>query len=177
MEQHQIMQNYIGKTPRPMISAAKKHFYPRQNLVGAEIGVAGGDNALSILQELPVKKLYLIDPYLPFGVGNVVWDSSVLAKVAIRKLATYPQAVWLRKPSKLAVHDIDVLDFLYIDGNHVYEAVKQDIKLYYQLMKKNGIIGGHDYTPLTEGVVKAVNEFALKTTLEKHIVFPDWWFT
>ena len=34
-----------------------------QGLIGIEIGVAGGEHALSLLTTLDIKKLYLIDPY------------------------------------------------------------------------------------------------------------------
>jgi hypothetical protein len=37
------------------------------------------------------------------------------------------------------------VDFIYIDGNHSYESVKQDIELYLPKLKKGGIIAGHDY--------------------------------
>ena len=49
-------------------------------------------------------------------------------------------------------------DFIYIDGNHTYESVKQDIKLY--LPKCKTIIGGHDYrtTGWEIEVVKAIHE-------------------
>jgi hypothetical protein len=36
-------------------------------------------------------------------------------------------------------------DFIYIDGMHDYEAVKEDIKLSLPLIKGGGYLGGHDY--------------------------------
>lgn len=66
LEQQQTMSNYVARTPRPMILVAKKHFAGRQDLRGIEIGVAKAENALSILQELPIEKLFLIDPYIPY---------------------------------------------------------------------------------------------------------------
>ena len=52
-------------------------------------------------------------------------------------------------------------DFIYIDGLHTYEGVKTDITNYLPLVKKGGVIGGHDYTnqiPHLVGVYQAVNE-------------------
>ena len=37
--------------------------YPLKFLVGAEIGVEQGKNALKILKTLNIKQLFLIDPY------------------------------------------------------------------------------------------------------------------
>jgi len=39
----------------------------------------------------------------------------------------------------------DSLDFVYIDGDHRPEFVKQDIELWLPKLKKGGIIAGHDY--------------------------------
>lgn len=64
-------------------------------------------------------------------------------------------------------------DFIYIDANHEYEQVKADITNYLPLVKKNGFIGGHDYSNdisvfgnvdetemkrILKNVIKAVNE-------------------
>jgi len=179
LEQLQTMHNYITKIPRPMILAAKKHFAEKQALRGIEIGVAVGDNSLSILKELAVDKLFLIDPYIPYEFDGRIWDASADCAIAHTKLAEYPQVVWLRKTSESAIREFqneEAFDFVYIDGNHSYKSVKKDITLYYPLIKNNGLIGGHDYTPYTETVMRAVNEFAEEAKLELHIIFPDWWF-
>jgi hypothetical protein len=49
------------------------------------------------------------------------------------------------------------IDFLYIDGSHLYENVKNDIKLYLPKIKNGGIIAGHDWQ--CDDVRKAVMEF------------------
>jgi hypothetical protein len=36
------------------------------------------------------------------------------------------------------------LDFLFIDGDHTYEGVKQDYEMYKHLVKPGGWIGFHD---------------------------------
>jgi cephalosporin hydroxylase len=36
------------------------------------------------------------------------------------------------------------IDFLFIDGDHSYEGVKQDFQLYSPLVRKGGIVGFHD---------------------------------
>jgi len=106
-------------------------------------------------------------------------DYSKCKNIAIEKLKNYP-VVWIFKPSEKAVVDVkEELDFVYIDGNHSYEFVKKDIQLYYQLIKADGVIGGHDFTGSFIGVVRAVVEFALKHRFKLEKTFfirpPDWW--
>ena len=38
----------------------------KEELIGVEIGVLDGWNALEMLEMLPIKKLYLIDPYIAY---------------------------------------------------------------------------------------------------------------
>jgi predicted O-methyltransferase YrrM len=50
------------------------------------------------------------------------------------------------------------LDFVFIDADHSYEAVRQDIKDWQSKVKPGGWVGGHDYSPKFPGVIKAVDE-------------------
>jgi GR25 family glycosyltransferase involved in LPS biosynthesis/predicted O-methyltransferase YrrM len=54
------------------------------------------------------------------------------------------------------------LDFVFIDGSHEYEDVKEDIKAWLPKVKPGGILAGHDYyiegTDWFPGVKQAVNE-------------------
>lgn len=51
-------------------------------------------------------------------------------------------------------------DFIFIDGDHRYDAVKQDIEIALNYIKPDGIIAGHDYThPDWVDVKRAVDEF------------------
>jgi predicted O-methyltransferase YrrM len=45
------------------------------------------------------------------------------------------------------------LDFLFIDGNHMYEFVKMDFEMYSPLVRKGGIIAFHDIAENEEGGV------------------------
>lgn len=49
--------------------------------------------------------------------------------------------------TKQTVSDVlngELLDFLFIDGDHTYEGVKKDYMMYSPLVKKGGYIGFHD---------------------------------
>jgi predicted O-methyltransferase YrrM len=45
------------------------------------------------------------------------------------------------------------LDFIFIDGNHMYDYVKKDFEMYSPLVKKGGIIALHDIAENEEGGV------------------------
>lgn len=157
----------------------------RKDLVGAEIGSESGMNALSILKTLDIKTLYLIDIYDTYTddryinfKGSGVLDSSKIGKScydsAVLNLKGYEdKIVWVIGKSSEVVSDIkEPLDFVYIDGNHRYEYVKEDIELYYPKVKIGGVLGGHDFKNTEPGVVKAVFE---KFGKELNNRSWDWW--
>ena len=49
-------------------------------------------------------------------------------------------------------------DFVFIDAAHSYEAVRDDIRLWAPKVKPGGWLGGHDYHPKFQGVIRAVDE-------------------
>lgn len=164
----------------------------KKDLIGAEIGVHDGDHAIDMMESLPIKKLYLIDPWMSYedyyeSVKNPRKTTKALNErmnVTKKILKKYgDKVVFIRKFSSDAVNHFkdESLDFVYIDGNHQYEFVKEDIENYYPKVKKGGIIGGDDYTssPETEterfGVFKAANEFFKKLKKEISFYQRDWW--
>jgi hypothetical protein len=172
----------IDFTPRPMVLIAKAYFGMKP-LVGAEIGVASGDNALSILKILPMKKLFLIDPYLKTDTNPYLkaWGSEKLTRAeseAKRKLAKFSSIEWLNITSDAAAKRVGSnLDFVYVDGVHSFEGVKSDFELYYPLLNEDGIIGGHDYQKGEEPLMNAVNMVARQLDRQVFNVPypPDWW--
>ena len=60
------------------------------------------------------------------------------------------------------------LDFVFIDGNHLYEAVCSDIAAWWPKLRSGGLLTGHDYAINRDasgewGVRKAVDEFSENT--------------
>jgi predicted O-methyltransferase YrrM len=51
------------------------------------------------------------------------------------------------------------IDGIFIDAAHEYDAVKEDLELWYPKVKSGGYFCGHDYSNGWPGVVQAVNEF------------------
>ena len=53
-------------------------------------------------------------------------------------------------------------DLIYIDASHEYAPVKEDINLYWDILKNGGTMIGDDYHPEWPGVIRAVNELSDK---------------
>jgi hypothetical protein len=161
----------------------------RENLVGAEIGVAGGEHALSLLETLSIKRLYLIDPYDIYetytegklhygadGIGLNKFKSS--AEKLLSRFAD--RIVWVREMSSDAANLItEELDFVYVDGNHAEDFVRQDINNFFPKLSSRGVIGGHDFyngfQREHDGVVRAVLSSPLLRGYQMRVEVPDWW--
>jgi len=164
---------YINEV-RPMIKYVKS--MGGTQLVGVEIGVAEGVNAENILKTLSIARLFLIDPYIPYfdRYSRIPEPFLPLAKKRLEKYSD--KIVFIKKPSKEAKKLVpNCLDFVYIDGNHSYDFVKEDIEMYYPKVRKGGVIGGHDFITAKIGVCRAVIEFVCEHELELHGVASDWW--
>jgi hypothetical protein len=173
----QEIKYYLSKKKmkvRNSIKIAKEHF--KKDIVAVEIGVYKGENALNILKNLKVEKLYLIDPFELYDdpTSKMGKDTEFLKVESIAKetLKDYEdKIVWIKKKSKEAIEDIPLADFIYIDGNHEYNYIKEDMALYWNKIKDKGILAGHDITS-KEGVKKAFKEFSLNKTCK---TFKDDW--
>lgn len=159
--------NAVSAIPRPSIKVMKDEFKGRL-VKGAEIGVQLGLNSESIIKELNIKELYLID----------IWEQTdKYYKTVLRKFRKDTRVKIIKDFSKNAVKYIDdnSLDFVYIDANHEYNQVYQDIELWTQKVREKGIIAGHDVFNCSD-VLEAVKDFCSKNKIIFHIKLPDWYF-
>ena len=150
----------------------------KKNLVGAEIGVFKGGHALEMLKLLDIKTLSLVDAYGTYTSivrgGEKTWDNSPEEKIAKETLRDYKDKIeWVKFWSNKAgiFFQDESLDFVYIDGNHDYEFVLEDIELWTPKVKQGGIIGGHDYGGNFPGVEKAVKKYCGKNEIEYKVNF------
>lgn len=58
-----------------------------------------------------------------------------------------------------AIHSTGAIDLIYLDANHSYEAVKQDLEAWLPKLKSGGIFAGHDYA---DEVKRAVDDFCVE---------------
>lgn len=143
---------------------------PLPRLRAAEVGVDDGRTSEALLTRLPDLQLLLIDPYEFAGeaffereeahsfdqatdIMNAVWErmapfrnQSVL--ICQRSLDA---ATWVAPGS---------LDLVFIDGDHSYDAVRQDLRAWRDKVRPGGVLAGHDYSLFRPGVPRAVHEFA-----------------
>ncbi len=155
-----------------------RQYFGKELLHGIEIGVAFGINAKSILETLNIGKLFLVDPYLPYSENDsfVTKYADALPKVKELLYRFGNKPIFINKTSRDALNDIpNNLDFVYIDGNHSYSSVKEDIQFYYPKIKKGGVLGGHDFNIVFLDVIKAVTEFAYTHNLNLYAEVSDWW--
>lgn len=127
-----------------------KHFAELGFKKGAEIGVFKGYYSQVLCENIPSLKLYCID--------------LVIQKLTKDKLSPF-NCELIEKSSMDAVKDFEdeSLDFVFIDANHYYENVKNDIEEWTKKVRKGGIVSGHDYYVFkyskNDGVIKAVDEY------------------
>jgi len=122
-----------------------------KNSICAEIGIFKGDFTKQILKTVKPNLLHLIDI-----------DTSKLSS----ELKSNNQLKIHEGDSKNILNEFDnnYFDWVYIDGDHSYAAVKLDLELCLRKVKKNGFITGDDYENHYFGVIKAVTEFLDKNT-------------
>ena len=122
-----------------------------------EIGSYSGES--SIIFATKFDKVYCIDP----------WDDNICIMDNIpmdqiessfdERCSKFDNIFKIKGTGNSSVNQFEnkSLDFVYIDADHSYSAVLQDINTWIPKIKDGGYIGGHDYG-LGFGVEKAVDE-------------------
>lgn len=153
----------------------------------AEIGVDEGDFSEKILRQTEVKRLHLVDSWqhmeeftdrcfcgaseqddMEAKYQRVVGrfeEEVVEGVVSIHRATSEEAAKSFRDES---------LDWLYLDANHLYEFVRDDIEGLWPKVKPGGWFCGDDYGIAgwwDWGVTKAVDEFVEKHGLQIEVKF------
>lgn len=121
---------------------------------GVEVGTFKGEFSKDMLSVWD-GTLYMVDVWR--GIDEGYTDSSNhnkhtdIWKTAMENIDVYyERAVMIRNTSETASHMFNdiTLDFVYIDANHAYQYVKDDISYWYPKVKTGGYLWGHDYLKL-----------------------------
>lgn len=145
----------------------------------AEIGVWEGDFSRRMLDRTHPAKLHLIDPWRYeqditykdslYG-GQIGGSQAHLDAVYARVCKRFAPEI---AASQVLIHrgdshtvceqfEDEYFDWIYIDGNHLYEFAIRDLRMYHRKLKPGGFLTGDDYAEggwWQGGVKKAVDEF------------------
>jgi len=152
------------------------------NLIFAEIGVFKGEYSKIIYETIKPKELHLIDIFSGPTCsgdkdGNNMQHANMDHEYEQIKKWSIDKNVILHKGRSVDVlknFEDNYFDAMYIDGDHSYEGIKQDIELCFNKIKNNGYMCGHDYHEvLFSGVFTAVNEFCTLNNLKINKITQD----
>lgn len=151
-----------------------QHFRDLGFTKGSEIGVCDGRYSEILMQTIPNLELIGVDPYIPYDYYFDFRKKSTLDQKfndARERLTKYPQYTFILGWSVEVAKFIPdgYLDFVFIDANHQYKFVAEDIRAWYPKVRTGGIVSGHDYYYSQTGkvgVIQAVDEFVAEKGLE-----------
>lgn len=118
---------------------------------GAEVGVMRGEFSDVLCKGMPgLEQFYCVDPWITYDRYGDFKDQRKLNanfKMAQDRLAPYPFVTFLRQFSVDAAKTIPdgSLDFCFLDGNHEFSAVADDLFAWTPKIRSGGIISGHDF--------------------------------
>ena len=159
--------------------------------VGAEVGVCDGRYSQVLCESIPGLKLYCVDAwtaYLDNSQDGTQRQLDKTLRITLDRLQNY-NTIIIKDWSLEAVKKInEPLDFVYIDCNHKFDYVMEDIIGWSRKVRKGGIVSGHDYWNIKDfGVVEAVDTYAkvhgykvevagAGQRFEGRRFGPSWWF-
>lgn len=140
-----------------------------------EVGSLAGRSATVIGQKLQRMggRLTCIDPWMNYVSSRGVPISSA---ETFRQFADnvdgIPTINWRRVTSQMAaLGGARDVDFLFLDGDHNYTAIRRDLLAWLPRIRPNGIICGHDWSDRYPGVKQAVSEI-----LPRFEVYESIWY-
>lgn len=143
-----------------------------------EIGLGKGMTVEYLLKNIkdPEFRMYGVDPFLTYpelrknNAASLRFIRTMHRNEGLVAAAVNgdPRFTLVKKMSDDASLDFEheSLDLVFIDGNHSYEYVLRDMENWTPLVRKGGIVAGHDYATNPKSryydVQKAVHEFGDK---------------
>jgi hypothetical protein len=170
-----ISSGLAGRTRLDLLAGLPKHS------VGAELGVFCGDFSREILRIVQPAQLDLVDLYqgrVTSGNENGQNMRTVDMEVMGRELQGlgWPAVICPCDSVVYLESMIDRgerLDWVYIDTDHEYATLSEELRLAREVVRPGGIIAGHDYSRAFPGVLQAVTEFITRHELAIEIYDGD----
>lgn len=141
-----------------------------------EVGVFRGATSIGFMALPCVTHLWLVDPWsadsgesISYEMTQKEWDEMAdkVALIAPQQAQAFETRLHiLRMTSRDAAQQLRTheFDFVYIDGDHDYRAVHDDVRAWRPLVRPGGILCGDDYDK--RPVREAVNKWAAQTDQE-----------
>lgn len=142
---------------------------------GAEIGVLAGEYSEILCKNNAGLELFGVDPYKAYSQHRSQKQLDRFKEEARTRLEIYKNYNFIEKSSMEAVKGFEneELDFVYIDGDHDFLHVTEDITFWSEKVRPGGIVSGHDYIrrrdPTNHRVVEAILPY-----VKDNKIFP--WF-
>jgi predicted O-methyltransferase YrrM len=157
---------------------------PKDSTV-VEVGTGFGTTACMLAQHCPnIKKIYTIDPYTPYTTSWVgsgipfgkkeIDNAKIIAKHNI-EFSGFKEKIELlnvTSNSALSIFDNESIDLLFYDATQTVEIAYKDLFNWYKKIKRKGIISGHCWSVLKDGILKFKNTVDSDSTLS---VYDDVW--
>lgn len=144
-----------------------------------EIGIRVGDNFKKMLTP-NVIEAYGIDIWKE--TGDVGQNDNLYAQQELEKQYLSVLKMFVNDKRVEIIREFSVeaakkfndnfFDFVYVDADHTYRAVLEDLESWYPKVKSGGVLSGHDYIdgdltlrmghPVRFGVIEAVTDFRKK---------------
>lgn len=148
-------------------------------IIGAEIGVYKGSLSKILLERLPNLQLHMIDRWKAYSVEEITENDK--SSMSLRKQETFVNAkklairvskkyrgraniIHLDSQTAAIKFEDKIFDFIFIDADHSYAAVYNDISEWLPKVKLGGWICGHDYH--RQSVYNAVHEWFPSVNVE-----------
>jgi predicted O-methyltransferase YrrM len=145
-----------------------------------EIGVAWGYHSEHLLMKMPNVKYVGIDPYLaaydkedafPKFVAELFNSNEqdsmnrlhTAVKSYLEEIAPERVRIVREKSLRFAENCNEKFDLIFLDGDHTYSNVLQELRVFWNLCEKGGIMCGDDYD--WPAVKKAVDQFAQENNI------------
>lgn len=127
---------------------------------GVEVGTRDGTFAKILCENNPTLALYCVDPWAAYSTRTQAMMDKFYEEAKLN-LSNF-RCNLIRKPSLEAVKNFpdNELDFVFIDGNHIFDHAMRDIIEWSAKVREGGIVAVHDYDPFCgSDVIRAVNAY------------------
>ncbi len=160
------MKNIKHKKSQSQVLVDIVKSFDRKDLVIAEIGIWKSHTVKRVLKTSKdiISQYWAIDFFESTNHWNYrhrtheFWEACYFK--ACRLMRWFPQLCVVRMSSLEAakLFPKKYFDLVFLDADHTYEALMNDIKAWLPLVKDGGLLTGHDYGGKKVGVKQAVDE-------------------